>query len=291
MAAIVTQEPGKILNLLNRALVAEGRDELATALIALLDRDGRTVRYASAGHPAPAAKPLHGEPFFLSLEPGPPLGANVDESYATHSAVLEGIALVVFYTDGLTELERDPIAGEIALKELLAGDEVLYASDASRFVMRLAAKKEALDDMAVMTVQIGETSDRWAFNVSDPAAAYAIKRDYVAALEQYGTADVAACEVIFGELIGNVLRYAPGRLGIGLSCDSEGVWLHVMDEGPGFEASADLPEDVWSESGRGLFLVHALARRAVIRRLHVNGSYVKVLLPVDVASELLLRQS
>lgn len=282
MAAIVTQEPGEMLNLLNRALVAEGRDELATALIGLLDPNGRIVRYASAGHPAPAAKPLHGEPFFLPLEPGPPLGANVDESYATHTADLDGIALMVFYTDGLTEMERDPIAGEIALKELLAGDEVLYAGDASRFVMRLAANKEALDDMAVMAVQIGDTSGRWTFNVSDPGAAYAIKRDYVAALEQYGTANVAACEVIFGELIGNVLRYAPGPLGLALSRDAEGVWLHVMDEGPGFEAIPDLPEDMWAESGRGLFLVHALARRVVIRRLYRNGSYVKVLLPVDV---------
>jgi anti-sigma regulatory factor (Ser/Thr protein kinase) len=36
---------------------------------------------------------------------------------------------------------------------------------------------------------------------------------------------------------------------------------------------------VWAESGRGLYLVSALAQELEIRRLPVYGTYVKVLLP------------
>ncbi len=53
-----------------------------------------------------------------------------------------------------------------------------------------------------------------------------------------------------------------------------------MDEGSGFDAEPALPKDIWSESGRGLFLVQALADEVVVHRLPRFGSYIKVLLPV-----------
>ena len=68
-------------------------------------------------------------------------------------------------------------------------------------------------------------------------------------------------------------------MSIGLSEDDDGLWLHVMDEGPGFDATPSLPADLWSENGRGLFLVKALSRSVEVRRLPGFGTYVKVLLP------------
>jgi anti-sigma regulatory factor (Ser/Thr protein kinase) len=58
------------------------------------------------------------------------------------------------------------------------------------------------------------------------------------------------------------------------------MWLHVMDEGTGFDAEPALLKDLWSESGRGLFLVQSLADAVVVHRLSHYGSYIKVLLPV-----------
>lgn len=285
MTPVVTPDPAGMLSLLNRALIAEGRDELATAFIAVIDRCGSTIEYASAGHPAPIVKPVNGEPFALPGSAGLLLGTLPDTDYTPHTADLSGASLVVLYTDGLTEVDRDPIAGETDLQRLLIGDEILFSANPARYVIRLVAGKRARDDMAIMTVRLGETIGRWAFDVADSAAAYAIKRDFLRVVAARSRkADVTACEVIFGELVGNVLRYAPGRMSLGVSVDNEGIWLHVMDEGPGFDALPALPSNVWSESGRGLFLVSALAQQLRIRRLPAFGTYVKVLLPLTGAS-------
>ncbi len=281
MAAVVSSDTAEMMTLLNRALIMEGRDELATAFIGVIDEEGRTISYTSAGHPPPFVKRTGGLPSALPGTAGVPLGATPEPGYGTHSASLDDATLMVFYTDGLTEVDRDPIEGEAAVERLLAGDEILFAANPARYVSRLIAGKAASDDMAVLTVRLGRTHGRWAFDVADSAAAYAIKRDFVAAVrEQYGeAADLDACEVIFGELVGNALRYAPGRLSLGLAVDARGVWLHVMDDGPGFSGPPSLPDDVWSESGRGLFLVGALSQELSIRRLPAYGTYVKVLLP------------
>jgi GAF domain-containing protein/anti-sigma regulatory factor (Ser/Thr protein kinase) len=281
MTATITDDPGEILTLLNRALICEGREELATAFIAVLDRGASSMRYASAGHPPPLAKPLVGEAFALPVEFGPPLGVSEDAAFATRARGLDDLALLVLYTDGLTEVDRDPIAGEAAVKDLLSGEEVLFSANPARYISRLASQKATGDDMAILTARFGTMQGRWAFDVADSAAAYAIKRDFLTAVRAFDgdASDVDACAVIFGELVGNVLRHAPGRLSLGLSVDAEGVWLHVMDEGRGFEGAPSLPYDIWSESGRGLFLVHALARDVRIRRLPYFGTYVKALLP------------
>ena len=288
MAAVVSADPAEMMTLLNRALIFEGRDELATAFIGVVDREGRSISYVSAGHPPPFVKRTGSRPSALPGAPGVPLGATTDPGYAAHSASLADATLLVFYTDGLTEVDRNPIEGEAAVEQLLSGDEILFAANPARFVSRLVAGKQASDDMAILTVRLGHSHGRWAFDVADSGAAYAIKRDFIAAVrEQYGdAADLDACEVIFGELVGNALRYAPGRLSLGLAVDGRGVWLHVMDDGPGFSGPPSLPTDVWSESGRGLFLVGALAQEVSIRRLPAYGTYVKVLLPTLVDKRL-----
>lgn len=281
VAGVVSTEPAAMMTLLNRALALEGRDSLATAFIGVIDLNVRSLRYCSAGHPPPIVKPRAGLPSPLAGAPCIPLGVAADTAYLQHVIPLDDVALIMCYTDGLTEADRDPVAGEAAIEDLLRGDEVLFAANPARFASRLVARKQARDDMAIMTVRFGSARGRWAFDVADSAAAYAIKRDFAAAvLDEYGKrARIDACEMIFSELVGNVLRYAPGRLSLGLSTDARGTWLHVMDEGPGFDGPPALPDDLWSESGRGLFLVKSLAKDVAIRRLPGYGTYVKVLLP------------
>jgi serine phosphatase RsbU (regulator of sigma subunit)/anti-sigma regulatory factor (Ser/Thr protein kinase) len=281
MAAVVTGDPAEMMNLLNRALLLEGRDEIATAFIGVLDAAGTTMSFASAGHPPPIRKPQRGKPAPLAIKACVPLGVTATPDYVSSVLPLANTELLVLYTDGLTEVDRDPVEGEASVARLLERNDVLFAANPARFVSRLVAGKRARDDMAILTVRFGRTSGRWAFDVSDSASAYAIKRDFVNAVAaEYGEqADLTACEVIFSELVGNVLRYAPGRLSLGLSTDARGLWLHVMDDGPGFEGLPTLPADLWSESGRGLFLVAALAEELHIARLPLFGTYVRVLLP------------
>lgn len=281
MTAVVSAEPAAMMSLLNRALILEGRDELATAFIGVIDRAGRTITYTSAGHPPPIVKPRSGMPSALLGASCLPLGVSQESEYVQYGTNLDDTAILLLYTDGLTEVDLDPLQGQAAIERLMEGDEMLFAANPARFASRLIAGRKARDDMAILTVRFGRSRGRWAFDVGDSAAAYAIKRDFtVAVLEEYGgEADVNSCELIFSELVGNALRYAPGRLSLGLATDDRGLWLHVMDDGPGFDGPPHLPDDLWSENGRGLFLVRSLTDDFTIRRLPVYGTYVKVLLP------------
>jgi anti-sigma regulatory factor (Ser/Thr protein kinase) len=56
--------------------------------------------------------------------------------------------------------------------------------------------------------------------------------------------------------------------------------LHVIDKGPGFRYDPALPENLWSEGGRGLFLVSNLARNVHVEQLPGLGSHVIVTLPI-----------
>ena len=67
--------------------------------------------------------------------------------------------------------------------------------------------------------------------------------------------DLFGVELIFGELVGNVVRHAPGPVELWLRWEQHGARLEVIDHGPGYELKAALPEDVLEEAHRGLFIV------------------------------------
>ena len=54
--------------------------------------------------------------------------------------------------------------------------------------------------------------------------------------------------------------------------------LHVFDEGPGFMYLPRLPRDVYAESGRGLYLVSALAEDFHVSRRSGKGSHARAVL-------------
>jgi anti-sigma regulatory factor (Ser/Thr protein kinase) len=93
------------------------------------------------------------------------------------------------------------------------------------------------------------------------------------------TSDLEAVEVIVGELVANVIRHAPGPIGIYVAWEDEGATLIVADRGRGIPTLRSVPSDT-SEAGRGLFLVEALARNVSISASPGQGSRVIVDLPV-----------
>jgi anti-sigma regulatory factor (Ser/Thr protein kinase) len=84
--------------------------------------------------------------------------------------------------------------------------------------------------------------------------------------------------LVFGELLGNVVRYASGEVTIVLDMSDEMPVLHVLDNGYGFEHNPRLPRDLMSERGRGLFLVGAFAEEAHISKRKGGGSHARVVL-------------
>ena len=91
--------------------------------------------------------------------------------------------------------------------------------------------------------------------------------------------DLDAAELIVGELIANVVRYAPGAVGIHVSWEGEEAILIVADRGPGIPPLRVVP-DLTACSGRGLWLIQALAHEVEIDAVPGHGTRVVVHLPV-----------
>jgi anti-sigma regulatory factor (Ser/Thr protein kinase) len=285
VAATITREPAAILRIVNEAMFLDTSDELATTFIAVLDPSATELRFASAGHPPAFLRRKDGSIEALTSG-GPPLGIWSEATFTSAQTNIDQEALLVMYTDGLSEITRDALAGEQMILKLLASEASMHAGNPARYFERMLATHEQHDDIAIMSVRFGQQSDQqWRFDVGEPAVAYAIQRELVALATSGGaasSADIHACELILSELIGNAVRHAPGSLSIALSIDEDGVWLHLIDEGPGFNFHSALPDDLWAESGRGLFLIDALARSIQAEPLPGRGSYIRVCLPLAV---------
>jgi anti-sigma regulatory factor (Ser/Thr protein kinase) len=97
-------------------------------------------------------------------------------------------------------------------------------------------------------------------------------------------ADYPTIRLVFFELLGNVVKHAPGRLMIRIDWFGDAPYLHVFDRGCGFEYRPVLPADSLAEGGRGLYLISCLAGAVSVHRLPGCGAYVSVRLPAEAPS-------
>jgi anti-sigma regulatory factor (Ser/Thr protein kinase) len=83
---------------------------------------------------------------------------------------------------------------------------------------------------------------------------------------------------VYGELVGNTVRYAPGPINVIVDWSGPDPVLHVLDSGPGFRHISILPPDLLSESGRGLFIVSALTHDFRVAKSATRGSHARAVL-------------
>jgi PAS domain S-box-containing protein len=290
IASLETGDPGAVLTAANRALTLGEDLKLATALFAVIDRRTLLMRYANAGHPPPAFVDKNGVAEALSFGELP-LGIDPDAEYQTHRITLEPGTLGVFYTDGLIENQRDLQRGTVLLYEAIAAERDATSIRLARRIVGRVLSSSNADDIAILTVTVeGFPSSmqteagpvRWAFQADDASAAHDARTALLAYLRGRGSddSDFNAAELIFGELVGNVVKHAPGPITIELVWDRETPTLRVADKGPGFELRAALPADLMSEGGRGLFLAAAFGTDLRVTRIAEGGSRVSATLPV-----------
>ncbi|MBV8434682.1 MAG: SpoIIE family protein phosphatase [Candidatus Eremiobacteraeota bacterium] len=283
VAALDKSSPRDIVAICNRLLLKDAGQRLASAFVGILNLRDRTLRYVSAGHAPPLVRAPGGRVARLR-SPSPPLGAFADVDFEEHVFACPDRGLLVLYTDGIIEIDRDAIAGEEMLCSVLATRAVMYAANSAEFIERAIADKSPRDDIAVLVVDLARSKLRWEFEASDARTAYSLRDDYFGSLRRMckiDDDDATTCGVIFAELVGNAVRHAPGPLNVSLEFPNGEAVLHVIDKGPGFDYQPALPENLWSESGRGLFLVSALARRVEVERIPGGGSHIIVTLPVS----------
>jgi anti-sigma regulatory factor (Ser/Thr protein kinase) len=118
------------------------------------------------------------------------------------------------------------------------------------------------------------------FGIADAALASNARRIFRSYLAAHATSDsdIDGAEIIFGELVANVARHAPGRIDVRLAWVDNSAVLEIRDQGAGFDFAVALPDED-AESTRGLYIVSVLGEK-LSHIADADGNRVFVHLPV-----------
>ena len=274
MAPLHETDPTKILDSAGWFLGKRYPDAIVTAFVGIISPDRRTMRFANAGHPRPLLR-RGGELIELQAS-GLPLGLR--QLYpAGESATIElrdGDILLLF-TDGLTEARREWGIGESKLHAVVKSDLFAASASPAKLVARACMPKVVHDDVAILTVSVG-SAPAWTLYVDDARAAVDARSLFVEFLKRsFNRSDfVESAELVFGELLGNVVRHAPGPVEIAAELGDDSLVLHVIDSGAPLPAERRLPEDALSECGRGLYIVSQVAAELRSDHLPNCGNHI-----------------
>jgi anti-sigma regulatory factor (Ser/Thr protein kinase) len=121
----------------------------------------------------------------------------------------------------------------------------------------------------------------WYFRSADAADALSERESFSEFLRTRCTpeSDCQAAEIVYGELIANVVRHAPGSIEIMLRTSLRGMMLEVFDTAEDFSVARPLEPPWHAEKGRGLHIIWQLCGN-LARTKTPNGGKVSVLLPV-----------
>jgi PAS domain S-box-containing protein len=272
-------DPTKILDSAGWFLGKRYPNAIVTAFVGLISADRRHIRFANAGHPLPilwregALIELHARGLPLGLRTaGPPEAATTMELH-------DGDVLVLF-TDGLIEARRDWEIGERMLRQVLLSGALSASVSPAKIIARACLPARVHDDVAILTVSVGD-GPAWTFSTDDARAAVDARTQFVAFLRSadYGDQLIDCAELVFGELLGNVVRHAPGPVEVSFERRDDGGILHLIDSGTAFPlVERRLPEDAFSDFGRGLFIVQHLASDLRVEHIPNCGNHIRVTL-------------
>jgi anti-sigma regulatory factor (Ser/Thr protein kinase) len=132
------------------------------------------------------------------------------------------------------------------------------------------------------TTAAGGNGLEWRFESADQIYPSMMHTELMALLRREGAADsdFDSAELIYGELISNLIRHARGRVTVRLDWSGESPALSVCDEARYVAPAIGLPSDPFAESGRGLYIVKTLARDFAMIDGEQTGSSANAILPV-----------
>lgn len=276
--AHVHADPELMLEAADRALRSDNPDYFATAFVGVVDPVANTITYKNAGHPAPLLTMLDGRVAELHSD-GLPLGLRDPDRTPGVVHELPFGSVLILYTDGLIEATRDVLDGEARLREAVKhsrGSDPLQRAQAIYDAVLTAGSR---DDVAILCMTVVRSRRLyWTLDARDVEETMRLRSEILGELCSKRTLEVQSitAELVLAELIGNLVRYAPEPAEISLEWDHGHAILHVRDNGPGFAFTPKLPNDVFSENGRGLFLIAALSDDFNVTRRPEGGSHARV---------------
>lgn len=123
----------------------------------------------------------------------------------------------------------------------------------------------------------------WQIHADDPEEALRERPSFLAALAREcgdPAFDRFTAQLIYTELVGNVIRHARGPVDVQLRCVDGKALLHVFDRGRGFMLKPALPSAPLQESGRGLYLVSQFVEKLNVHTLEGHGTCVSAVFSV-----------
>ncbi len=265
--------PAALLTRLDRLVGTLEEGLLVTALYAEWD-PGRGLAVCSlAGHLPPLLQLPGGEPSYVDIDPGVPLGVGV-QSFVEVEISLPPGALLLAYTDGLVEGPDLPVEeGMRRLASAVAGAK--DAMDACEFALaelRPRAANRRYDDdtalLAMVTRAPGtvptkpevEEGERTFDLPADPTSPARARTAVLDVLTEWGLVQLTDSAVLLvSEVVTNGVRHAGTGLRLTMTRPAiDRVRIAVTDWAP--RAGVQLRESSRdAEGGRGLFLVDHLS--------------------------------
>ena len=261
-AASAHSSPTAILNAVD-AMATSQETGIASAIVGIIDPATSVMRYASAGHPAPIFVTSAGSSYVLPGG-GSLLGLGLSGASPERTITLLSGARCVFYTDGLTEHNRDVIAGEeLLLRELdvLAAKNAVGAASIHERVIGSSPR----DDCATLVVSSLAKPlpyERHVFT-SVPSSARLFRDAVRTFVNRAGISGDQQFSIIVaaGEAIANAIEHGDSDASGStiLEMTHENGELHLNVESRGHWRNTD------SENrGRGVTIMRAYARRLSI---------------------------
>jgi PAS domain S-box-containing protein len=286
--AVRKEQPGVVLEMLDRFAERIEGGEAATVAFAVIDTVCGSMRYACAGHPPPLLIAPGEAPRFLDGGRSWPLGIGVRDRPRcdAHVRLRPGSALVL-YTDGLVERRREPL--DKRLDALATAAAAGPLDDPTALCDRLVdglLDEERGDDVAVLSLVYDPAlADHatWTFPAEAPFVrdARELTRRW---LGRRGIAEsltfdiVLACDEACANAVEHGNRDRLGEVWLDLQLDDhEGVVVTVTDDGSWRPPHGD------RDRGHGLVLMKALMSSLDIDTAD-GGTTVRLTRAVDVAS-------
>ena len=257
--ALLGTSPADTLARLNRLLMKEGGDLMATALYMLLDRDTGQVWFASAGHPPALVVSRDSEPRYLEGGRSVPLGTS-DIAYQEAETWIERGSTLLLYTDGLVERRDTSLEDRLAQLATVAGIAGGELGDVCDQILGgLLGGQRPSDDVALLALR-PEPPSAGSLELrlpADPVALAQLRQRIGRFLDASGASAEERFELTLAvsEAAMNAIEhaYGPSEAEFDLSASISGDEFHaeVRDSGRWRERRSD-------DRGRGLAIIEAL---------------------------------
>jgi anti-anti-sigma factor len=259
-AALEGASPGAIARRLSD--FAERVEGASVATVACAVLSGQALTHASAGHPPPLLRRPDGRAEYLLDGRGPPL-AVANAAYPEATVLLEPGSLLLLYTDGVIERDRDLDRGMTELVAVVEG----APDDPGDVLARLTAAigPEPADDCALLLLRMPATSSPLRLTLpAKPSALRGARAAVRGWLRDAGVDGREADDVVLAasEAVSNSVEHAYGGRAPAGRAEVE---LEVAREDDGALVVAVRDRGRWREPGRpepgrgrGLVLMRAV---------------------------------